>query len=52
MSIKERAKVLPTNPAYLKNMVNVDTDFWGQHKESAGEKVQHLAAFIGRAVLT
>lgn len=34
----ERAKVLPTNPAYLPKMVNVDTDFWGKHKESAGEK--------------
>ncbi|MDH3742975.1 MAG: ABC transporter substrate-binding protein [Hyphomicrobiales bacterium] len=34
----ERAKVLPTNPAYIKNMVNVDTDFWGKNKESASEK--------------
>lgn len=34
----ERAKVLPTNPEYIKNMVNVDTDFWGEHKESAGER--------------
>ena len=34
----ERAKVLPTNPAYIKNMVNVDTDFWGKNKEAAGEK--------------
>ena len=34
---KERAKVLPTNPAYLKNMVSVDTDFWGKNKEKASE---------------
>ena len=34
----ERAKVLPTNPEYLKNMVNVDTDFWGKHKEAASER--------------
>ena len=34
----ERAKVLPTNPAYLKNMINVDTDFWGKNKEMASER--------------
>lgn len=34
----ERAKVLPTNPEYIKKMVNVDTDFWGKNKEPASEK--------------
>jgi putative spermidine/putrescine transport system substrate-binding protein len=34
----ERAKVLPTNPAYLPNMVPVDTDFWGANKDSASER--------------
>jgi putative spermidine/putrescine transport system substrate-binding protein len=34
----ERAKVLPTNPAYISNMVEVNTDFWGEHKEAAGER--------------
>ena len=34
----ERAKVLPTNPKYLPNMVSVDTDFWGAHKDSASER--------------
>ncbi|MDP7497938.1 MAG: ABC transporter substrate-binding protein [SAR324 cluster bacterium] len=36
----ERAKVLPTNPKYLKNMIEVDTDYWGKNKESAGERFQ------------
>jgi putative spermidine/putrescine transport system substrate-binding protein len=34
----ERAKVLPTNPAYLPKMVPVDTDFWGANKDSASER--------------
>lgn len=34
----ERAKVLPTNPAYIKNMIQVDTDFWGEHKDTASER--------------
>lgn len=34
----ERAKVLPTNPAYLPKMISVDTDFWGKHKEEASER--------------
>jgi putative spermidine/putrescine transport system substrate-binding protein len=34
----ERAKVLPTNPAYLKNMNETNTDFWGKNKEKAGER--------------
>ena len=33
-----RAKVLPTNPEYLPNMVSVDSDFWGEHKEEIGER--------------
>lgn len=36
----ERAKVLPTNPAYLPNMIPVDTDFWGKHKDSASERFE------------
>ena len=35
---KERAKVLPTNPAYLPNMVEVNTDWWGNNKEALGER--------------
>ena len=38
MSIPNGRKVLPTNPEYIKKMVNVDTDFWGKNKESASEK--------------
>ncbi len=34
----ERAKVLPTNPAYLPNMTAVNTDYWGEHKEEASER--------------
>jgi len=34
----ERAKVLPTNPKYLPNMIAVDTDFWGAHKDTASER--------------
>lgn len=34
----ERAKVLPTNPAYLPNMIAVDTDFWGTNKDTASER--------------
>ena len=33
-----RANVLPTNPEYLPNMVSVDSDFWGKHKEEIGER--------------
>jgi len=33
-----RAAVLPTNPDYLPNMVAVDSDFWGKHKEAASER--------------
>ena len=36
----ERAKVLPTNPAYLPNMVAVDTDFWGANKDEAAERFE------------
>jgi putative spermidine/putrescine transport system substrate-binding protein len=36
----ERAKVLPTNPAYLPNMVAVDTAFWGKNKDSASERFE------------
>jgi len=36
----ERAKVLPTNPKYLPNMIAVDTDFWGEHKDSASERFE------------
>lgn len=35
-----RAKVLPTNPAYLPKMVAVDTDFWGKNKDSAAERFE------------
>ena len=34
----KRAEVLPTNPKYLANMVNTNTEFWGKHKEEAGER--------------
>lgn len=36
----ERAKVLPTNPAYLPKMVAVDTNFWGANKDSAAERFE------------
>ena len=36
----ERAKVLPTNPAYLPNMVAVDTDYWGTHKDKVAERFE------------
>ncbi|HSF96476.1 MAG TPA: ABC transporter substrate-binding protein [Thermohalobaculum sp.] len=36
----ERAKVLPTNPKYLPNMIAVDTDFWGENKDSASERFE------------
>lgn len=36
----ERAKVLPTNPAYLPKMVAVDTDFWGANKDEAAERFE------------
>ncbi len=35
---KERAKVLPTNPAYLSKMVETNTDFWGENKDMASER--------------
>jgi putative spermidine/putrescine transport system substrate-binding protein len=34
----ERAKVLPTNPKYLANMIETNTDFWGKHKDAAMER--------------
>ena len=34
----ERAKVLPTNPKYLPNMLNADMDFWGKHKDELMER--------------
>lgn len=34
----ERAKVLPTNPAYLKNMIETNTNFWGKNKDAAMER--------------
>ncbi len=34
----ERAKVLPTNPEYFKNMIEVNTDFWGKNKDTASER--------------
>jgi putative spermidine/putrescine transport system substrate-binding protein len=34
----ERAKVLPTNPKYLPNLVEADDDYWGANKEKIGER--------------
>ncbi|MCP5151910.1 MAG: extracellular solute-binding protein [Chromatiales bacterium] len=35
---KERAKVLPTNPAHFGSMIETNTDWWGDNKEAVGEK--------------
>lgn len=35
---KERAKVLPTNPEFFKQLVEVNTDWWGTNKEAVGER--------------
>ena len=34
----ERAKLLPTNPAYLKNMVETNTEWWGNNKDMMDER--------------
>jgi putative spermidine/putrescine transport system substrate-binding protein len=34
----ERAKLLPTNPKYINNLIETDTDFWGDHKDAAYER--------------
>ncbi len=34
----ERAKVLPTNPKYLPNMLPANTPFWGEHKDALTER--------------
>ncbi len=33
----ERAKVLPTNPKYIAQMIETDTDYWGKNKDAASE---------------
>jgi len=35
---EERAKVLPTNPKYLPNLVEANDEWWGKHKEEIGER--------------
>jgi len=35
----KRAEVLPTNPKYIDKMVKTNTEFWGKHKEKAGERL-------------
>ena len=34
----ERAKVLPTNPKYLPQMVAADDVYWGEHKDAIMER--------------
>ena len=33
-----RAAVLPTNPKYLRSMIETNTDWWGKNKEKLGER--------------
>lgn len=34
----ERAKLLPTNPQYLANLVETNTDWWGENKDMMDER--------------
>jgi len=35
---EERAKMLPTNPAYIESRIQSDFEFWAKHKDAAVER--------------